>query len=526
MSTISEHPEGESKTGKWLVPKVMPADSEALSQALQLAKNRKQNTSTLAPVLLQDPILVIEVLKEANNSSFAGGATTLTTLRPAIVRLGAERVHELLTQISRREVISEQKSLLFFQRYRSRCKRIGGVARILAEVLARHVQDECEVIGLLSSIGDMLAVFHFGDTYVELAEETSRATVNYRLVKHHQFDVQKRGLGYLRRSGIPEFITSIIDEEIPLPQPEQKTIRLIHRAAIEFVDAFDNDKWNKLSPGKELPPSSVLRLLKLSERQHMAIYSGADGYLSHMSAIDRGRERLLEDQTKMEGDDNDWDTDDEWDTEDDWSWFDNDVDESESINESLNGTLSDGEKPQLTELDSDLDELLGIDNSESEVVFEDTSPEEDVLAETSFLSAYESVLGDSLNDLINGPFSTAALISFSHDKKEATIVVQRGDAQSETKISITDNDSPLLRALSKTQTFSGRHDIQSPFGSNSYAISPLTTEVPTPLALYADCGAHSAITLHGRRLFRDTVQRLNEQIQTLPKAHEGEKSSN
>lgn len=525
MSTISEQPDGDSKTGKWLVPKVLPADSEALSQALQLAKNGRQNTSTLAPVLLQDPVLVIEVFKEANNASFAGSATTLTTLRPAIVRLGAERVYELLTQIAGRDAITEQASLLYFQRYRSRCKRIGGVARIIAEVLARHVQEECEVIGLLSSIGDMLAVFHFGETYVELAEETPRATVNYRLVKHHQFEVQKRGVAYLRRSGIPEFITSIIDEEIPLPQPEQKIIRLIHRTAIEFVDAYDTEKWDKLSPEKELPPSSILRLLKLNERQHMAIYSKADAYLSHMSAIDRGRERLLEDQTDTRIDDDDWNTDDEWDTEEDWSWFDEDIDESESINESLDGTFSEREEPQLTELDSDLDALLGMDTSESEVAFEDASPEEEVLAETSFLSVYESVLGESLNELINGPFSTAALISFSRDKKEATIVVQRGDAQSETTICIADNESSLLRALSKNQTFSSRKENQSPFGSNSYAISPLATEDQTPLALYADCGSHSAITLHGRRLFRDTVRRLNEQIQTLPKAHESEKST-
>ncbi|MGA1190717.1 MAG: HDOD domain-containing protein [Bdellovibrionota bacterium] len=519
MSTILEYPDENSKTGKWLVPKMLPADSEALSQALQLAKNGRQNTSKLVPVLLQDPVLVIEVLKEANNSSFAGGATTLTTLRPAIVRLGAARVHDLLTQIARREAISEHKSLLLFQRYRSRCKRIGGVARIIAEVLARHVQEECEVIGLLSSIGDMLAVFHFGETYVELAEDSPRATVNYRLIKHHHFDVQKRGLAYLRRSGIPEFTTSIIDEEVPLPQPEQKTIRLIHRAAIEFVDAFDNDKWDKLAPEKELPPSSILRLLKLNERQHMAIYSEADGYLSQMSAIDRGRERLFEEQTETEEDNTDWDT------EDDWSWFDDDIEELESTNESLNGTLSASDEPQLTELDSDLDELLGMGSSESEVEFEEVSREQESVAETSFLSSYETVLGDSLNDLINGPFSTAALISFSQDKKEATIVVQRGDTQSETKISITDKDSPLLRALSKTQTFSSRQDSKSPFGSSSYAISPLETENTAPLALYADCGSHSAITLHGRRLFRDTVQRLNQQIQTLPKADEGEKST-
>lgn len=525
MSIISEHPEEDSKTGKWLVPKILPADSEALSQALQLAKNGKQDTSALVPMLLQDPVLVIEVLKEANNSSFAGGATTLTALRPAIVRLGAERVYDLLTQISGREAISEQKSLLFFQRHRSRCKRIGRIAQIIAEVIARHVREECEVIGLLSSIGDMLAVFHFGETYIELAEDSPRATVNYRLVKHHQFDVQKSGIAYLRRSGIPEFITTIIDEEIPLPQPEQKMMRLMYRAAIELVDTFDNDKWDKLAPKKELPPSSILRLLKLNERQHIAIYSKADAYLSHMSAIDRGRDRLLEDQIETKDDDTDWDTEDEWETEDDWSWFDEGDYEPEPITESLEDTLSDSQEPQYTDLDSDLDDLLDIDTSGSEIELEGTLPGKEARAETSFFSLYESILGDSLNELITGPFSTAALISFSQDKKEATIVVQRGNAHSETTISISDNNSPLLRALSKTHTFSSRNDNQSPFGSNSYAISPLVTETPTPLALYADCGSHPAITLHGRRLFRDMVQRLNEKIQTLPKAQESEKSA-
>jgi len=508
------------KDDKWLVPKLLPADQEALSQSLRLARSSQENTSALAPVLSQDPVLVIEILKEANNSAFAGETKTVSTLRPSIIRLGAERVAEILTDISKREEITDPGVHLIFNRHRSRCKRIGGVAQIVSEILAKHLSEECELVGLLCSIGDMLAVYHLGKQYLELAEDSPRATVNYRLVKNHSFDVYKRGIAYLRRSGVPESITSIIDEDIPLPQVEQKTMRLIYRAALELIDAYDNEKWEKLSPDKELPTTSIFRLLKINERQHRAIYEQATQYLHHITALDSGREQLLRQQGSDQDDyslNEDWfDLDDDDDDEEDWSWFDNEP-EPETNNETSEATDN-----ALEDLDADLDFLLTDCEDDSAERSVQTLPRENSSEiETSFVTMHHDALVDSLDTLVNGPFSTAALIAFSEDRKEATILAQRGSSHFETTIMIADTDSPFLRALSQTQVFSTRRDAKSPFGSPSYAISPVQIEKEASVAIYADCGQHPAITLEGRRLFRDTIAQLNEEIKSSLETPQG-----
>jgi hypothetical protein len=69
----------------------------------------------------------------------------------------------------------------------------------------------------------MLAVLHFGDEYVELAEDNSRSGINYQLATNFKFDVEKMGIKYLKKMGIPDAICLPLDRD-NIPRKSDRAI--------------------------------------------------------------------------------------------------------------------------------------------------------------------------------------------------------------------------------------------------------------------------------------------------------------
>ena len=115
----------------------------------------------------------------------------------------------------------------------------------------------------------------------------------------------------------------------------------------------------------------------------------------------------------------------------------------------------------------------------------------------------------------NGPFEKACLIVVSDDKEDAIVVCARGPIGNGQRLSITDSISPLAQSFSKVQSFGNKEGAESPFGSKSFAITPLDVNHTTPVSLYADCG-DKALTFEARRIFRNIADILNQRLPALP----------
>ena len=535
-----DKPEGEKKAVSEVARRsgiIFPPDLSVSYEARRLVADKNTRVEDLALCCAQDPVVVIDFLRIANAMYFSGGRPPITITKTAIIRLGSDVVLETLDELNDRPQIEDKGISEWFEIHRSRCKRSAIVARMLSEIVAKTISDECQTAGLLVNIGDMLAVMQFGAAYVRLATDQPRTSVNYRLQQDHKFDNERAGLNFLRRNGIPEALLIALDREASNKAPERAVMKPLVAAAAEMVDAFDSNRWDKIAPGKVLPSKSNIRLLQISESQYLKVYERASEYLFSI--------RLLEERKKQSG-------------------FQgptvSDIPIVVRAAEQPRRTLSERDQGLQSEIqnllgglgfdDAQLEpaEDLTVDASLEEM-FRLPNPAEAQLKParvasipgktieppklqsnkstkivTTIASMFDKAnsseeLFRELLGMMIGPglFEKCALVVVAQDRKSALVVASRGPSiESGQKIEITDPLNPLAECFQKVQSFGLKESKTSPFGSRAYAVSPVDADHGTPVALYADCGLDGTVSFEARRVFRSVVDILNEKLPQLP----------
>lgn len=527
-----------------------PPDLPVWTEARKLVSDKNTRVEDLATICLQDPVIVIELLRVSNAMFFSGGRSPITSVRTAIIRLGSDVVLEHLDKLQDRVPFEAEDVQHWFEVHRSRCKRTAILARILAEAQARQLADDCQAAGLLMHIGDMLAVAYFKEEYVKLSEEHSRSGLNFRLTQDKKFDVERMGLTYLRRSGIPEALLFAIDREARAPRPDRAPMKPLCFSASEMVEAFDANRWDKLAPGKTLPPKSAVRTLSLSDPQYLKIYERASEYLfSARLAEERKKQGLPPEgppaETLATTPSSVVATEEDSGFESEISNLIHNRSES-SENDSEADEAPTAPTPQAKQetkvssvpsaLDSANDPFsLMVSRAERKTVPRVTRSEpamkppplhtakgtavvNDITSGFEKASTSEELLAALLETLVDrGPFEKSALIVVSKDRKNAVVVAARGPGIGNgQKLSLDDPLSPLAQCFSRVRSFTTAEKGCSPWGSKAYALSPIDADHSTPVALYADCGNDGALTFEARRVFRSVVAMLNQKLPTIP----------
>lgn len=513
--SAAEHGDSPPRASSGVFSILLPADPAVWNEARKLVSDLNLRVEDLAACSSQDPAIVLELLKVANAMFFSGGKGPITSIKTAIVRLGSELIIELLEKMKDREIFDDPRASHWYDIHRSRCRRAAIISRLLSETLARTLSDDCQAISLFLFIGELLAVMQLREVYTQLADEQARSTVLYRLAQDHRFDCESMGLAYLRRNGIPEVLATALDRDARSRQNDRAIMRPICAAAAEMIDAFDSGRWEKLSPGKPLPPKSNVRLLGISDSQYLKIYERASEYLYSSRALDEKKKSMPA------------------------VAFDSDIstlpptpqDSSSSISlaqdiDSLIGDLT-ADLPEDEDLTSD----FGLGDAKSKVTARSSEthleipeialPSSRIEAMLTNLTnvfeqakSSEEVLIQLLDMLVApGPFEKSALIVVSKDRKKAVVVAARGPGIEDRQMLMLDDPlSPLAQCFSKVQSFGNRGSSNSPFGSKAYALSPIDADHESPVALYADCGPTGAITFEARRIFRLVVKLLNQKL--------------
>ncbi len=540
------------------------------SEASRLARRRDLKVSDLSLCALQDPVIVLELLKKANAMFFSAGRPPITNAATALTRLGSEVICEVLDELFAREPIEDLDIRRIFELHRNRCKRAGILSHMLAEVVSKPIAEECHTAGLFMFTGDMLAVQHLGTRYVKLYNSQNFVTVQCKLAQEHKFDPEKMGLTYLQKNGLPDLVVTAINRSSNTKNPERAPMRPICFAAAEMIDSFDNEKWDKLAPGRQLPPKSALRFLQISGSTYLKLYERASEYLYlEKAARDRTPIEELGKPVAVQLED-----------EDLLASIDFDLSQNQPLDESF----------ESFDLDADLQELLDappppppppgaigrvappqrksppqssrggtapIDDSDAgqsalprEIITKsyDLAPKNaeelrprkkqsapitpppplrttggnnfvaNLTGELEKAKSSEDLLRDILGVLTEqGPFEKSALIVVSRDRKTAIVVAARGPQIATGQQFLLDDPlSPLAQCFSKVQSFGNKASAESPWGSRAFALAPIDANHETPVALYADCGLTGAITFEARRIFRVVVDMLNQKLPTIP----------
>jgi HD-like signal output (HDOD) protein len=552
--------EDGEKSGKSLYRTLFPAQPLIWQECRRLAGDKNVRVEDLAAAANQDPVIVIELLKAANALFFSGGRQSITSVKTAIIRLGSDVLVETLNQIADRNQIQEEKISHWFETHRSRCRRASIIARMFGEILAKTLADDCQASALFLYLGEMLAVTHLGEAYVDIAERVPRNSINYRLAQDHKFDVERATIAYLQRQGIPEGLVFAVDRESSAKSKERAIMKPICFAAAEMVDAFENNRWEKLAPGRQISGKSTIRVLPLSESQYLKMYERATEFLHADKALEVKRRELtaLNPHTDI-------------------SKFATDVPAPTpapvaqtapiSLDDEIAMILETSKSPQpppppraappttlkrsspidapkvatkIKEIPTDSldtgDQFSFAKSKETVRVVRQTEPPKIRKAPPEVVSKRGAQMVSSISDMFNsaetseqllsdllamlvdkGPFEKSALIVVSKNKKTAIVVASRGPMiGTGQRLDISDPLNPLAQCFSKVQSFGNKESELSPFGSKSFALSPINADHETPVALYADCGNDKAITFEARRVFRTVVEILNDRLPQIP----------
>ncbi|MBN8547747.1 MAG: HDOD domain-containing protein [Deltaproteobacteria bacterium] len=536
---------------------LLPPDMAIWQEARRLVTDKSIRVEDLAICASQDPVIVIELLRISNAMFFSGGRSPITTAKTAIVRLGSDVVLDSLEKMKDRPRLENEDVRHWFESHRSRCKRVSIVSTILAEALARTMTDDCQAAALLMYVGEMLAVAHLGEAYVKIAEELSRSGIIYRLAQDHKFDVEKMGVTYLRRQGIPEALLFVLDRDARTRAPDRAIMKPICMCASEMLEAFDANRWEKLAPGKTLPPKSAIRMLQMSDAQYLRVYERVSEFLFSLRMLEekKKQEALLGTQAQQAAPVS-IPSDEEQVLDSEIRNLLNDSnseeDEEEEIEEAPKPAKA-APKPaakaappkaaketviaSVKQPLSSAEDQFSLSNAKTtsrtvprvEPVRRNIEPPKLRTAGgnkvlTSITSMFdnakssEELLSQLLQMLVDGgPFKKSALIVVSKDRKHAIVVAARGlNIGNGQKLLLEDPLSPLAQCFSKVQSFGNKGHSSSPFGSKAFALSPIDADHDTPVALYADCGNDGSLTFEARRVFRTVVDILNQKLPQIP----------
>jgi HD-like signal output (HDOD) protein len=535
-------------------------------EARKLVAEKNFRVEDLSVCALQDPVFVIELLKVANAMYFSASRQAIPSVKNAIQRLGSDVVLDTLMKLKERPWVEEDDVRQWIEINRSRCRRVGIVSKMIGASVATNIGDEIQGAGCLLHFGEVLAIAHFGRGYVRMAESQSRSGLNYKLAQDSKFDVEKIGINYLQRHGVPELLVTTIDRDGAVKQSQYQIMKPACYAASELVDAFDSDRWARMAPGKKLPPKSALRLLNMTDAQYLKVYERAAEYLYLAKRDDEARAKG---DTGAPGPASAANVSTEAaapakpavvqsspsappvaaevarSLDDDISAL---LDGIASVNQpppppgqakpkgaaakasSMNAAPAQKiEKAQLEQFNLNKSTTPKSQPRVSPASVKPVAPprlrtDEATKVVSSMnnmfneVASSEELLANLLKMLVdNGPFEKSALIVVSKDRKNAIVVAARGNnIGCGQRVVLDDPLSPLAQCFSKVQSFGTKGNEASPFGSKSFAVAPIAADHDTPVALYADCGNEGTVTFEARRIFRTVVDLLNEKLPTIP----------
>ena len=227
----------------------LPVFSDVATKVQKASREERYDISEIERAIESDPALVAEVLRAAN-SAFFGGLSEVSSIRAAVLRLGLQRVANLV-------FLASEKS-----RYNARHPEIAGLMRDLwhhasacalaAEWISRKVRfpqhGETVFIGaLVHDIGKLFLLRVLDD----MAREPEYAAVSPELIRE-MLDNAHAEVGHrlLVSWHLPEVFQTIVrDHHVEVPDPANIPLQIVRLA---------NHACNKVGIGLRPQPELVL----------------------------------------------------------------------------------------------------------------------------------------------------------------------------------------------------------------------------------------------------------------------------
>jgi len=200
---------------------------EVLAEILRIADDEKAPLDELAKVILKDVPLTARVLGAANSAAY-GRNLRATSVRDAIMTLGARTVKSIVLSVSLVDMFNRLETQVDLQAYWKHSLEVGILSEMLAEKMNLRHKEEAYIAGLFHDIGILLMDYCFpreyahvwqgalnGDSLIKL-EETVFGTNHCRV-----------GSYMVSKWNLPQLYTRTVIEHhntIELKEPDNENI--------------------------------------------------------------------------------------------------------------------------------------------------------------------------------------------------------------------------------------------------------------------------------------------------------------
>lgn len=481
----------------------LPGKKEILLPGIELASVGDMRIPQLANLLGEDPVITLELLREANTLDRNSTKLNIINVRAAVVRLGMSSVVKVLTGIVNRPVSENQEVAARVENLRILCQEASFVAQTISSIAYRDLTEVSQMAGLFAYVGHMIACMTLKEKYLNLSKGLKQSSLAYRLQQNYSFNITTVLLEYLESHKIVPEIVHAFNKDVPCKTATQVNLRFILQSAVELVDAVHKGKWKKYHPNYNLPTKSAIRFLRINGQQYLAIHELISVYFSHLLEKKRDEQKNLHiipepNQHK------------DIEKEEELSYLDEDYLQGSSS--SMLKVLEE-EVNYIVQTNTDIKKNLKNLSKRSKNLIE--MVEEVCQNSTNVITLLEDVMELLIHD---GPYSRAALLVVGDDRKSAQVQIGFGrKLQPGLKIFLKDPLSPLALCLTKMNSFNSSfgEDTLAPLGSSSYFVSPLKLKDKNPFVLYVDNGTKKSLSFEARKVFRAVLSLLNQKIPNL-----------
>jgi hypothetical protein len=271
----------------------IPHDRRILSLAKNAALATTLRVDDLVTIILGDPTLTLHILRSGNSIKASGDKRYAGSLKTAIIRLGSQAIITLIEKLESQKYPNLSLIYPTLKQLKKRAVATSQIANILATETSQRNPEECLITGLLYNAGELFALATLGEAYTTLAATNGRAQLMYLLHINHDFELEEWSFDYLQSCGIPSSITSAISPIIQNHGSHNST-RPIVLTAIEFIDAFLEQRLARFAPGRPPPARSAVRMLSISPARYEKVFTQILELLNNLETDDSDTSRLAE----------------------------------------------------------------------------------------------------------------------------------------------------------------------------------------------------------------------------------------
>jgi len=243
---------------------VLPSLPDIAVRVGNALKDEKSDAQQIANIAQTDPAIAAKLVKAANSAMY-GGSNKVDSCSAAVIRLGTDLTHKLVTTFAIKELFQSSSALLNrrMKKLWDHSTKVAAIAHVLAKKLGKFDPEHALLAGLVHDIGT-LAILNYAVDFPEAQDnrqvldstiKTLRGQVGSMILKNWSFpeglpEVAADAENWTRNvTGEPDYSDLIIIAQL---HSFIGTDEMNNAPAIDTVPAFKRLKLSQLTPKMSL----------------------------------------------------------------------------------------------------------------------------------------------------------------------------------------------------------------------------------------------------------------------------------